>query len=218
MPGADVAAGAFGVGAMAATFGAATGARVAAVGFVFELTRDYEVIVPLMIATVLADLVYNALCRHSLMTEKLHRRGLHVSRHYGVDLFTTMAVDRVMSTDVATLPADGTIGDARQLMLANGHGAYPLVGEDGAVHGIVSRGDVLETELADDEPVASCASPDVVTVAPTDRAVRVLEVMLDEGVEHVPVVAGGRLVGICTRTDLLEVRRAQFELERRAGS
>jgi hypothetical protein len=38
--------------------------------------------------------------------------------------------------------------------------------------------------------------------------------MVDEGVEHVPVVDGGRLVGICTRTDLLEVRRRQFRLER----
>jgi signal-transduction protein with cAMP-binding, CBS, and nucleotidyltransferase domain len=39
--------------------------------------------------------------------------------------------------------------------------------------------------------------------------------MLDESIDHVPVVADGRVVGICTRTDLLKVRRRQLELERR---
>ena len=71
--------GAFAVVAMAATFGAATRATFTAIVFVFELTRDYDVILPLMLATVLADLVASALMRDSLMTEKLARRGLRVA-------------------------------------------------------------------------------------------------------------------------------------------
>ena len=57
LPGADRAPGAFALVAMAATFGAATRATFTAIVFVFELTQDYNVIVPLMLATVLADLV-----------------------------------------------------------------------------------------------------------------------------------------------------------------
>ena len=77
---------------MAATFGAATRATFTAIVFVFELTRDYQVILPLMLATVVADLVFNACSEHSIMTEKLHRRGLRVGRHYGVDPFSTRLV------------------------------------------------------------------------------------------------------------------------------
>src|SRR4051812_24836584 len=71
LPGSDVALGAFAVVAMAATFGAATRATFASMVFVFELTRDYEVVLPLMIATVLADLVASSLSEDSIMTEKL---------------------------------------------------------------------------------------------------------------------------------------------------
>src|SRR5205085_8683308 len=87
-PGPDVAPAAFALVAMAATFGASTRATFTAIVFVFELTRDYQVIVPLMLATVLADLVFNALSEHSIMTEKLSHRGLRIGRHYGVDPFT----------------------------------------------------------------------------------------------------------------------------------
>ena len=75
MPGSRL-AGAFALVAMAATFGAATRAPFAAIVFVFELTRDYDAILPLMLATVLAELVARATLADSLMTEKLARRGL----------------------------------------------------------------------------------------------------------------------------------------------
>jgi CIC family chloride channel protein len=181
--------------------------------FVFELTRDYEVVLPLMLATVVADLVYSAVNDDSLMTEKLRRRGVFVGRHYGVDPFSNSLVEAIMTSDVAVLPATATVGEARSRFAEGGHGAYPVVGGDGALVGIVTRGDVLRDECDDDEPLLRHASTDVVAVAPTERAQAALRVMVEERVEHVPVVAEGRLVGICTRTDLLKLRRRQLELE-----
>jgi hypothetical protein len=56
-----------------------------------------------------------------------------------------------------------------------------------------------------------------VCVHPGDTAQQVLRVMLDESIEHVPVIEGAShppvLLGICTRTDLLKVRRDQFAAE-----
>jgi CBS domain-containing protein len=105
------------------------------------------------------------------------------------------------------------IGEARAAFTAGGHGAYPVV-RDGTLVGILTRGDVLRDDAADDDRVVDHASTDVVTVGPGDGANDVLHVMLDEHVEHVPVVADGAIVGICTRTDLLKVRRGQRDLER----
>ena len=65
----------FALVAMAATFGAATRAPFAAIVFVFELTRDYDAILPLMLATVLAEIVTRMTLRDSLMTEKLRAGG-----------------------------------------------------------------------------------------------------------------------------------------------
>jgi CIC family chloride channel protein len=213
LPGPDIPVGAFAVVAMAATFGAATQATFAAIVFVFELTRDYDVILPLMLATVVADLVYSAVNEDSLMTEKLRRRGLHVGRHYGVDPFNSARVADIMSPEVDTLPITTTVGQARARFARGGHGAYPIV-DEGRVVGIVARGDLLRGGCDDDERLIDHASRQVLTIAPTERAQAALQLMVDEAIEHVPVVEGDLLVGICTRTDLLKVRRRQYELER----
>ncbi|HBI43235.1 MAG TPA: hypothetical protein DDY78_10320, partial [Planctomycetales bacterium] len=75
-PGLHLSPGAVALVAMAATFGAATRATFTGIVFAFELTRDYNAILPLMLATVVADLVSAALLDHGLMTEKLARRGV----------------------------------------------------------------------------------------------------------------------------------------------
>jgi H+/Cl- antiporter ClcA len=213
LPGSDIALGAFAVVAMAATFGAATQATFTAIVFVFELTRDYDVILPLMLATVVADLIYSAVNEDSLMTEKLRRRGLHVGRHYGVDPFTSAQVADIMTTDVQVFPATITVGEVRERFANGGHGAYPIV-EDDRVIGIVARGDLLRDGCAADELLVDHASTQVVTVMPAQRAQEALRLMVDESVDHLPVVDDHRLIGICTRTDLLKVRRHQYELER----
>jgi H+/Cl- antiporter ClcA len=213
LPGPDVALGAFAVVAMAATFGAAAQATFTAIVFVFELTRDYDVILPLMLATVIADIVYSSVNHDSLMTEKLRRRGLHIGRHYGVDPFSSTVVGDIMTTEVETLPASATVGEARARFAAGGHGAYPIL--DGErLAGIVARGDLIRDRCIDDAPLIDHASAQVLTVAPTDEAQVALQIMADESIDHLPVVAGDRLVGICTRSDLLKVRRHQYELER----
>ncbi len=213
LPGPPVALGAFAIVAMAATFGAATQATFTAIVFVFELTRDYEVILPLMLASVIADLVYSAVNEDSLMTEKLRRRGLRIGRHYGIDPFASTHVVDIMTTSVSTMAAAATIGDARRRFADGGHGAYPIV-DGGHIIGIVSRGDVLRNSSPDDDLLVDHTTRQVVTVHEGDTAQRALRVMVDEHVEHVPVVDDdGRLVGICTRTDLLKVRRRQLDLE-----
>ena len=192
--------------AMAAVFGAATRAGLTGIVFVFELTRDYQSVVPLMVATVLADLVAATMLDESIMTDKLARRGLRVSNEYEVDVLRTARIGDIMSADVETLPASATVGDARDRMAAGRHGAYPIIGADGSPLAIVSRGDLLRDGAGDGDALIDHCSRDLVTVGPDDTAVTALHLMLEEGIEHVPVLSGGALVGIVTRTDLLRVR------------
>jgi CBS domain-containing protein len=165
-----------------------------------------------MLAAVVADLVAAALMRETLMTEKLARRGLRVSTEYEVDVLRTTLVADVMSREVLTLPSTATVGRRLQ---AGGHGAYPLVDEHGRCVGIIARGDLLNRPAEDGDPVSTVASLDVVSVVPDDTVFRALQLMLEEEVEHLPVISDDRLAGICTRTDVLRARRRQMENERR---
>ena len=88
--------------------------------------------------------------------------------------------------------------------------------EDGCVVGIVSRSDAIREGAEPTDPVTSIASADVVDVAPGDTLLDALNLMLQEEVDHVPVIdRDEQLVGICTRTDILRARRRQLELEER---
>ena len=105
MPSAHVSPGAFALVAMGATFGAAARATFTSIAFLFELTRDYNIILPLMLAAVVADIVAGALLHESLMTEKLARRRVSVPGEYRPDVMSTTPVREIMTVDVTTLPA-----------------------------------------------------------------------------------------------------------------
>ena len=218
-PGLGVSATACALVAMAAVFGSATRASFTGIVFVFELTRDYEAVVPLMVASALACVVTTALMSESLMTEKLARRGLRVANHYEVDALTTASVRQIMSAPVRTVCADTSVAAAQETILGGGHSAYPVVDEHGAILGMVSRGDLLELDEGGQDRIVDHASRDVVAIRPSALARDALHLMLEEEVDHLPVTDHGRLVGIVTRTDILGVRRRGLDHDRpQAGS
>jgi CBS domain-containing protein len=199
---------------MAATFGAAARAPFAAIIFLFELTRDYNAILPLMLATVIADLLARRLVQHSIMTEKLARRGVTVPGAYHADPLRATLVASVMQRDVVTVAADTPLAEAERVVSASGHEAVPVVDAGGALSGILSSGDLLEPDLDPTWPVAKVATRDVVAVGAGESVYTALTRMVEEGVDHLPVVDGGRLIGMCTRADLLQVRIRELDQER----
>lgn len=215
-PGTNISPGAFALVAMAATFGAAIGATFASIVFLFELTRDYQIILPLMLASVIAQAVAGWLLRDNLMTEKLTRRGVRVESDYAVDVLASVSVGDVMSGSTHTLSRDASVGEARRRIEHDGHGAFPIVDSDDRVLGIIAREDVLELgEGTDTDLAIDHASTDVVTVGSRQTLVVALGLLLDEGIGHLPVVDDGRLVGMCTRTDILRARQRRFDDENR---
>ena len=216
-PSMDISVGAFALVAMAATFGAATRATFASIVFLFELTRDYNSILPLMLATVLATLVTGALMDDSLLTEKLSRRGVNVPTDYHVDALGTATVASVMTKDVRVLGEASTVGAALEEFESSGHGAYPIVDAEGRCVGIVTREALLEEdEMIEDASVLTLARAEVVAIDQADTVATALERMLSEHVEHLPVLdPDGRILGIVTRTNVLSARAHHFALDRR---
>ena len=199
---------------MAATFGSATRATFTAIVFAFELTRDYRAILPIMLAAVIADLIAGALLDHGLMTEKLARRGLHVSFDYTPDYLQATLVRDAMTNDVKVLNIGQTVTDARCRIEESPHSAYPLVDDERRCVGIVSRSDLLGRDASTNTPLADIASTDVVTVAANDTLLTALERIVDEEVEHLPVTdPDDHLVGMCTRTDILRARSHHLTAE-----
>jgi chloride channel protein, CIC family len=103
-PAAQLSAGAFALVAMGAVFGAASGATFSSIIFAFEITRDYNAVLPLMLVSVIADGIAMLLMpRASIMTEKLARRGLRIHQDYEADVLQQMVVSDTMDHQVPTL-------------------------------------------------------------------------------------------------------------------
>ncbi len=201
--------------AMAALFGAAIRAPFTAIVFAYELTLDLRVVIPLMLAVVLADLVARALLDHGLMTGKLARRGLRVPAAYTPDVFAHCTVGEVMTREVFTVPDDVAVETATTVLVSSGHGALPVVDTQGRCVGVLTRGDLLRDGTDRSAPVTTVAAGDPVTIAPDELLQAALERMMEQRVEHLPVITDdGRLVGICTRTDLLRAQAGVIEAER----
>ncbi|MPZ53881.1 MAG: CBS domain-containing protein [Acidimicrobiia bacterium] len=215
-PGTELGAGAFSLVAMAAIFGAATRATLTSIVFVFELTRDYEAILPLILAAVLADLVATWFLPQTLMTEKLARRGVRVPSDLQADAMASGIVGELMTRHVTTVTPDATVGVVLDLVQSSGHSAFPVIEDDDVMVGIVTRSDLLDPTRGDrDTPIMEIARTDVVTVTKRDSLRDAIDKMIMEGVEHIPVVEGDRLVGMCTRTDILGSQSRQLREDRR---
>ncbi|MNR97687.1 H(+)/Cl(-) exchange transporter ClcA [compost metagenome] len=210
---------------MAAMMGGTMRAPLTGTFFAVEITGDISTLVPLLAATVTAYAVTVLLLRRSILTEKIARRGQHITREYGIDPFEFTRAADIMVRKVDTLPASMTIRAACDFLSSGEktHRIYPVVEADGALVGVVSRADALrwqgDEELAD-QTLADRVSDGSIPVGHTDDTVAfIADLMLAAETGRIPIVdrASGKLVGLIARKDLLRLRSAlqSSELERR---
>ena len=223
-PAAHLSPGAYALVAMAAVFGAASRATFAFIVFAFEITRDYNAILPLMLASVIADLIALRYLPTSIMTEKLARRGLRVPGEYEAGVFHTVSVGEIMNQTVPALAEDMTIrelaesskGPSPALDLRDG---LPVVAKNGKLTGIITQGDLLRAleSNPEGESTVSEAGSQTPIVAYTDEPLEdALHRMLRHDVGRLPVVRRSdpdRMVGYLNRSNLLGAWTRQLEQE-----
>jgi H+/Cl- antiporter ClcA len=196
---------------MAAMFAGASRALLASVVFAFETTRQPLGLLPLLGGCSAAFLVSRLLMRHSIMTEKIARRGSRVPSEYGVDYLDQVLVRDVGLRPVVTLAADRTLASVRVWMHSHAagstHQGFPVLDEKRELIGVVTRRDVLDPESPE-----TLTLRDLVVRAPIviheDNSLReAADLMVIEKIGRLPIVtreAPHELVGILTRSDLLQ--------------
>ena len=199
--------GAFAIVGMAATFAAVARAPLTSILIVFEITQDYGLVLPLMLAASLATFLGDRVHRESVYTMALSRRGIRLTRRSEVDLLDTVSVGDVASA--AEHIADVAASTAEVQGLFDRHRVHGVpVTEDGELVGIITVTDVLRTGGPQDSVrAAEAMTPRPVTATPSTPVSQVLERMAALGIGRVPVVdehEPGRLVGVFRREDAVQ--------------
>ena len=224
-PAANLSAGAFALVAMGAVFGAASRATFAFIIFAFEITRDYNSVLPLMLVCVIADGVAMLLMpKASIMTEKLARRGLHIHQDYEADVMHQMRVAETMDQDVPRLAPDMTVGEladriARRDPAVCKHQGMFILDPEGKLVGVITRGDVLRA--LDKDPsgamsVVDAGKRDVIVTYPNESLHEAAAKMLRNNIGRLPVVESGnsgRVVGYLGRPGIMAARLRRLDEE-----
>lgn len=223
IPSAHLSAGAFALVAMGAVFGAASRATFAFIIFAFEITRDYNAVLPLMLVSVIADGVSMLLMpRASIMTEKLARRGLRIHHEYEADVLHHTNVSQTMDETVPTVSASMRISNladriARGDPAVSRHQGMVIIDSEGKLGGIITRGDVLRAIEQDPTmTVLDAGSRSVVVTFPDEALHEAAEKMLRYNIGRLPVVDRAdqrRVVGYLGRPGILAARLRKFEEE-----
>jgi CBS domain-containing protein len=223
-PTAHLAPAAFALVAMGAVFGAASRATFTFIIFAFEITRDYNSVLPLMLVSVIADAIAIRFTSTSIMTEKLARRGLTIHQDYEPDVFRQVTAGEVMSRDFATVPTDMLVADLAQQIakrdpIFTRHRGIPIVDKDGRLAGIITHGDVLramEEEGKAHGTVLDAGQTSVLVAYPNELVYHAAARMLRNQVGRLPVVTREdplKLIGYIGRQEVMSARLRRFDEE-----
>jgi H+/Cl- antiporter ClcA/CBS domain-containing protein len=203
---------------MAAIFAGASHALLTSVVFAFETTRQPFGLLPLLAGCTASYLVALLLNRHSIMTEKLARRGASLRTDYAVDYLGQILVRDVATREVVTLRAADTIAQAREWIAQGGtsatHQGFPVLASNGIVLGVLTRRDLLDPACDPSQAVAQTIRRAPVVVYEDSTLRDAADQMVAEGVGRLPVVEREEphlLVGIISRSDLLSAHAPRLD-------
>lgn len=203
--------GAYAIVGMAAVFSGAARAPITAVLIVFEMSNDYKLILPLMLATVLSTLLAEYLFRESIYTLKLRLKGISLQRGRDLDVMQSLQVNEAMTVDPYLVQEDMPLPQLGELLQRTHHHSFPVVDQQLNLVGMVSLRDY--ERAADRENNAALHVRDIATLGRLLMAYEdeplsdVVQRLAVRGINKMPVVsraAPRRVVGAIRRSDIVK--------------
>ncbi|QGZ59288.1 chloride channel protein [Paraburkholderia acidiphila] len=151
LPGVPISGPAFAMVGMGAMVGGGTGAAMTAVAMIFEMTRDYDIVLPMIIAVAFSLGTRRLLSPESIYTLKLARRGHIIPNALHANMFLVQSARQVMETDVLVLDADVPF---RDLLRSPDDPAFRhvVVTRNGKIHGVLRINTGLRRAVSRDDP------------------------------------------------------------------
>jgi CIC family chloride channel protein len=209
LPDITAASGAYALVGMAAVFAGAAHAPITAVIILFEMTNDYRIILPLMLAVVVSTLLSQKLYRESIYTLKLARRGVRLEHGRDIDVMQGVLVGEAMTTSIDTVDADLTLAELDLAFRETHHHGFPVLNANGELFGVVTIQDLeraKERGSIEGLRVHNIATRGMLLAYPDEPVWTALKRLGVRDVGRLPVVDRQdpkRLVGIIRRHDIV---------------
>ncbi|MDD2542239.1 MAG: chloride channel protein, partial [Desulfuromonadaceae bacterium] len=146
-PGLGISAPAFAIAGMAGSVGGITGAALTAIVMILEMTLDYSVVIPVTITVAISFGVRKLLCRESIYTMKLARRGHFMPEALHSNIHNLKKAQEIMDSRLSTIRADQTIYELNKMIRTDTETRWYLITDSSKVTGLLSREAALEAAL-----------------------------------------------------------------------
>lgn len=189
-----------------------------AILFCFELTKDNEILLPVLIASICSYAFTVLFMKRSILTEKIARRGFDIFREYGVDPLERLSVQEAMTKNPTTISADASVSEAALELSKGTHHGFPVV-LDNKIYGVLTASDLDKIGSLDEVSklkVKDLLQKNPIKIEQHSSCRLAAEKMSEHDVGRLLVVASLKddtLLGIITRSDLLKARRFYFSEE-----
>ena len=148
---------------MGAVVGGGTGASMTAIVMIFEMTRDYNIIVPLVLAVALAVSIRRVLVRENIYTVKLRKRGRPIPINRHTNMFLVQQARELMNRNFIVMPKEATIIDA--LNTLDGRRATVIIADGSRIMGFARLSRTYAADRFADQTLEAVAHKDYV-IAP----------------------------------------------------
>ena len=223
-PGIAAPPGAYALVGMGAVFAASAHAPITAVLILFELTGDYNIILPLMLTVVIATLFAQWLLGgESIYTLKLTRRGVHIQRGRDVDVMQSVFVNEIMVKDFHTITDDMNLKEFSEVIYQSHRNGIMVLDNNGKLWGVVTIRDLeqaIKKQLSLEQTLVSAIAThrdQMLLAFPDETMGDVLNSMSFRGIGRLPVVSRddtSHLLGVIRRDDI--IRAYKIAMTRRA--
>ncbi len=205
----------FALAGMGAFFTAVVRVPVTAIVIVFEMTADFDVVLPLMISSAVAYIVAESFFPGSLYEHLLNVSGIELKEEtVSHDFLSQLTANDVMESRVESLPSNLTMEELIKAMSRSHHRGFPVV-EDGQLVGIVTQSDIASASQKQSHTLLrDIMTPQPITVNPTAPLTDVLYLLNRYQLSRLPVVKGNKLVGIITRSDIIKAEAKRLTGDR----
>ncbi|HEY0554239.1 MAG TPA: chloride channel protein [Thermoanaerobaculia bacterium] len=202
--------GAYAAVGMAAVMAGTSYAPISAILILFEFTGNYDLILPVMLAAILASLIARALHPYSIYTESLKGKGIDLPWRMEEAVLAGLKAETLMRPDPQTLKPGETYAEVVKKFLATPRQRLFVTGTDGKLLGSVSIHDI-KYALESPETLTAVVALDLMTpvehvIHPDERLHLATEIFARSDYERLPVVdTAGKLLGVLAKRDLLAV-------------
>ena len=216
----QISPGAFALVGMAAAFAAVARAPLTSILIVFEITGDYGLVLPLMVATATSTIVAGRVRPDSAYAAPLKRMGIHPTQNDVTDLLDTVLVRDTMGGETVSVPPEASLGEVQGVMQRHRVLGLPVVSGDELV-GVITETDIIRAGGPSDQVTAGDAmTPNPATVTPLTPVSEALERMAALGVGRLPVVDDdrpSRLLEVFERDDVVNAYHRALGARARAS-